>query len=128
MMRGGVLPFDAPAAEKRRAIAVTLFLDNQKNAVWAESITMKASEVLFGCAVGGAASPFLHLRRHRADLDTPLCTYYNVLGGAGKSISGSNIVAFLRLWAGKLGHRQLGFHPNEIGSHSLRSGGAMTLH
>ena len=37
-------------------------------------------------------------------------------------------MAFLRLWAGKLRHRRLGFHPNEIGSNSLRSGGAMTLH
>ena len=76
--------------------------------------------------MGGAASRFLHLRWHGADLDPPLCTYYYHLGGAGTSISGSSIVA--RLWAGKLGHRRLGFHPNKIGSHSLRSGGAMTLH
>ena len=37
-------------------------------------------------------------------------------------------MGFLRLWAGKLGHRRLGFHPFDIGFHSLRSGGAMTLH
>ena len=37
-------------------------------------------------------------------------------------------MGFLRLWAGKLGHRRLGFHPYDIGSHSLQSGGAMTLH
>ena len=43
-------------------------------------------------------------------------------------ISGSAVVAFIRLWAGKLGHRRLGFHPNEVDSHSLRSGGVMTLH
>ena len=80
---GGVLPYNSPAAEIRRALAVTLFLDNQKNGVRADSITMEASGVPFGCAVGGAASRFLHLRAHGADLDTPLCTYYDRLGGGG---------------------------------------------
>ena len=41
---------------------------------------------------------------------------------------GSNIVELLRATAKNIGFRQLGFSPHEIGSHSLRSGGAMNLH
>ena len=124
----GVIPFDAPAARIRRATAVTLYLDTQKNSVRGEAITMEASGIPFGCAVGAAAERFLHLRLHNADLDTPICTYFTSAQSEGASVTSSNVVATLRLWAAHIGFQRLGFHPMEIGSHSLRSGGAMTLH
>ena len=46
----------------------------------------------------------------------------------GKSITITHLVALLRIWAGKIGFSRLGFHPHEIGFHSLRLGVAMTLH
>ena len=124
----GILPFDAPAARIRRATAVTLYLDTQKNSTRGESITMEATGIPFGCAVGAAAERFLHLRNNDADLDTPICTYFPSNRGTGKSITSSNVVQILRLWAAHIGFQRLGFRPMEIGSNSLRSGGAMTLH
>ena len=54
--------------------------------------------------------------------------YFERKGAKGKSVTSTHLVALLMIWAGKIGFDQLGFHQYEIGSHSLRSGGAMTLH
>ena len=74
------------------------------------------------------ARRFLHLCNHDTDLNTPMCVYFERKIAKGKSVTTSHLVAFLRLWAIKIGYARLGFHPNDIVSHSLRSGGAMTLH
>ena len=50
------------------------------------------------------------------------------MAAEGKSVTTSHLVALLGLWTSKIGYSCLGFHPHEIGSHSLSSGGAMTLH
>ena len=89
---------------------------------------MELSGIPFGCAVSAAVERFLHLRDNDADLDTPICTYFPSGRSTGKSITSTNVVQILRLWAAHIGFKRLGFHPMEIGSHSLRSGGAMTLH
>ena len=70
----------------------------------------------------------MHLRDHNADLSTLMCVYFEHKGAEGKYVTSTNLVALLRLWAGEIGFARLGFHPHEIGSHSLRSVGAMTLH
>ena len=54
--------------------------------------------------------------------------YFERKGAKGKSVTSTHLVALLMIWAGKIGFDQLGFHQYEIGSHSLRSGGAMILH
>ena len=78
--------------------------------------------------VTAAARRYLHLRLHDAPPDTPICAYYVALGAAQKLVTGSNIVFHLRAPARKIEFQRLGFHAHEMGSHSLRSGGAMTLH
>ena len=110
------------------ATAVTLYLDTQKNCVRGESCTMEATGLPHGDPVIAAARLYLHLRLHNAPTNTPICTYYVAPGAAQKSVTGSDIVLHLRATARKIGFQRLGFHANEIGSHSLRSGGAMTLH
>ena len=124
----GVIPRDAPDATILAATSVTLFLDTQKNCVRGESTSMESTGLDHGDAVTAAARRFLHLRSHDADLDTPLCTYYTTPGGPPSSVSSRHITATLRIEAKKIGFQKLGFYPHEIGSHSLRSGGAMTLH
>ena len=81
-----------------------------------------------GDPVTAASRRYLHLPLHDAPPDTPICTYYVPPGVAQKSVTGSNIVFHLRATAHKIGFHRLGFHAHEIGSHSLRLGGAMTLH
>ena len=78
--------------------------------------------------VTAAARRYLHLRLHDDPPDTPICAYYVAPGAAQKLVMGSNIVFHLGATARKIGFQRLGFHAYEIGSHSLRSGGAMTLH
>ena len=124
----GVIPRDAPDKTFLDAWAVTLFLDTQKNCVRGESTSMEATGLQHGDAVTAAARRFIHLRANGATPDTPICTYYTSLGSTPSSIPSRHITTTLRKAAQKLGFQKLGFHPHEIGSHSLRSGGAMTLH
>ena len=123
----GVIPFDAPDARFLAALAVTLFLDTQKNSVRGESSTMEATGLPHGDPVVAAAQRFLHLRHHQAPLDTPICTYYATSVTAASSVTGREITSTLRHCAAKMGYQRMGLYPHEIGSHSLRSGGAMTL-
>ena len=126
--KNGVIPGDAPDQAFLDAWAVTLFLDTQKNCVRGESTSMEASGLRHGDAVSAAARRFIHLRTNKATPDTPICTYYTSLGATPSAIPSRHITATLRTAATKLGFQKLGFHSREIGSHSLRSGGAMTLH
>ena len=87
---------------------------------------MEATSDEFGDLVVAAAHRYLHLRRNNAPPDTPICTYYT--NNSPQSVNSRQITALLRLHATKIGFQTLGFHPHEIGTHSLRSGGAMTLH
>ena len=60
--------------------------------------------------------------------NNPICAYYVSVGAAPKYVTGTNIMDILRDTAKQIGFHWLGFFPYEIGSHSLRSGVAMTLH
>ena len=65
------------------------------------------------------ARRFLHLRNHDADFNTLMCVYFEPKGAEGKSVTTYHLVALLRLWAINIGYARLGFHPHEIGYHSL---------
>ena len=110
----GILTFDAPALRIRRSMAVTLYLDTQKKSVRGEFITMEATGITVGYAVGTAAERFLHLRLYCVDLDTPICIYFSLIRSEGSSVTIRNVVAILRLWAGHIGFQRLGFRPNDI--------------
>ena len=124
----GVIPLDAPTQDFLDALAVTLFLDTQKNCIRGESITMEASGLDNGDGVVAAARRYLHLRDHNAPPETPICAYFIPDSPLPTSISSRHVTFTLREEARKIGFQKLGFFPHEIGSHSLRSGGAMTLH
>ena len=102
-------------------------MDTQKNYVSGESISVDISRLLFGCPVVACTCCFLHLRDNNADLDTPICVYFDRRGAAGKSATSTHLVSHLWLWDANIVFAKLGFHPHEIVSHSLRSGSAMTL-
>ena len=124
----GTIHFDAPYSHFLQALVVTLFLVTQKNSVRGESISMENTCLPLGCPVMSCARRFLHLRGYDAYLNVPMCVYFEPKDAEGKSVTTSHLVALLRLWASKIGYARLGFHPHKIGSHSLRSDGAMTLH
>ena len=124
----GVIPRNASDQAFLTATAVTLFLDTQKNCVRGESTTMEATGFVHGDPVPAAARRFIHLRANHADPDTPICCYFESPTSTIASVNSQHITNTLRIEAKKLGFQMLGFLPHEIGSHSLRSGGAMTLH
>ena len=124
----GVIPANASDKTFLEAWATTLFLDTQKNGVRGESTSMEATGLRHGDAVRASACRFIHLRDNGAAPNTPICTYYPSHGSTPSSIPSRHITSTLRIAAKKLGFQKLGFFPHEIGSHSLRSGGAMTLH
>ena len=61
-------------------------------------------------------------------MSTPICDYYVSVGTAPKYVTGENTVELLWATAKQIGFHRIGFSPYNIGSHSLRLGGAMTLH
>ena len=89
---------------------------------------MEAMGLQHGDSVTAAAHRYLHIRANNADPSNPICCYLHDTSGLHASINSHYITATLRLEASKIGFQKLGFYPHEIGSHSLRSDGAMTLH
>ena len=124
----GTIPFDAPNSWFLQSLVVTLILDTQNDSVRGESISMENTCFPSGCPAMACARHFLHLCGHDADLNTPMWVYFEHKGAEGKSNTTSHLVALLRLWASKIGYARLGIQPHKIGSHSLCSDGAMTLH
>ena len=115
----GTIPFDAPDSCFLQALVVTLFLDTQKNSVTGESISMENTCLPSVCPVTACARRFIHLRGHDADLNMPMCVYFERKGAVGKSVTTHYLVALLRHWTSKIGYARLGFHPHEIDSHYL---------
>ena len=108
--------------------AVTLFLNTQKNFVRGESTTMDATDLKHRNSVSVAARRFLHLQKNSADPESLKCNYYPDYSSTSRFVTRSQVIKLLRLHTAKIGFQRLGFHPHEIGFHSLLSGGAITLH
>ena len=89
---------------------------------------MEATFLLHGDPVPACERHYPHLWKKNAPPDTPICAYYVLVGAAPKYATGTNVVELLRATDKQIGFQRLGFFPYDIGYHSLRSGGAMTLH
>ena len=89
---------------------------------------MEATNLEHGNPVSAAARRLLHLHQHNVDTDTTIYSYFPATGAFPRSMTSTNIVSLPRLHAAKLGSQRLGFYPHKIRSHSLCSGGSMTLH
>ena len=99
----------------------------------ARRISHHGSNRPHGNPVAATACRVLHLQEHHTLPNTPICTYYAASSMGSPTpkptcATGRRITATLRKYDGILGFDKLGFHPHEIVSHSLYSGGAMTLH
>ena len=105
-----------------------MFLDTQKHSVQGESISMDNTCLPLVCFMVACTRRFLHLRNNDADLDIPMCVYFERKGAEGKSVTSTHLLALLQIFSSKIGFARLGFHPHKIGSHSLHLGGAMILH
>ena len=61
-------------------------------------------------------------------IDSPVNTFLNKITNCIEYITSDQILASLRWAAGELGFDRLGYHPEEIGCHSIRSGAAMAMY
>ena len=124
-LQGKILPHSHPQLEECDIVIITF--EFQKNDTRDTQIHMfKTSDHLLN-PVKAWAKTIQRVRGYPgASDDTTVCAF---LDGDGfmTTIQSDQVRPRLRAMAAILGKAQLGFDPNEIGLHSLRSGGAMAM-
>ena len=116
--RDTIIPLNASIKKFQHASHIFITLDNQKNAL------------LIG--VPGRLpylsrrKIFLRLREQGYDHSTPVSEYPTPQGLC--SVSASSIITIIRVEFKRVGAARLGFAQEDIGTHSLLSGGSMAMH
>ena len=78
------------------------------------------------CLIKAPAHRIHHINVHKGATDTRLlCDYYN--NGGWHSLQSTDVIRLIRTTAKLLKLEEQGIHPDLIGVHSLRAGGAMAL-
>ena len=117
---------DFPIEHFQHVTQIVLTLDNQKNAIQGESVSHFRSELAAACLVRAGVNIFLRMRENGCPGATPVSDYPTAQGLC--SVSASDIIAVLRAETIHVGAARLGFAPEDVGMHSLRSDGAMAMH
>lgn len=126
LFRDGVpLDRDADLHTLMQATGVTICLENQKNGVKNQTLYHDASGDPLLCPVRAMAF-LLHQLRGLPD-DTPLGSYRDGTNPLLARVRASDIRAMVRLGAVNDHLDAAGYDLSRIGSHSLRSGGAVRL-
>ena len=121
-----LLPRDAPVEHFRRATQIVLTLDNKKNSIRGKTVSHFRSKSAAACPVKAGIDIFLCLCDQGCDPTTSISDYPSDHGL--RSVSTSNIIAVIRAECLRVGTARLGFAPEDVGTHSLRSGRAMAMH
>ena len=90
------------------------------------SSEVRLSESPAACPVRAGVNIFLCLREIGCDPTTPISNFPTAQGL--HSVSTSNIIAVIRDETQRVGAARLGLAPEDAGTHSLCSGGAMAMH
>ena len=110
------------------ADSVSITFVNQKNESCYETVTQhKNSQTLQNLVILWAGIVNRILNIPGATINSPVNTFYNDITKRIEYITSDQILKSLRWAAGELGFDRLGFHPEEIGCHSIRSGAAMVI-
>ncbi len=120
-------PIQLNSPFKYEATVLTITFEDQKNREKFDSVTCHRTEDLILCPIKSSARLI-----DRILLSTPNVSYdtqINSFSDKNKIIHLTNTMAikFLRHAVKAMGSELLGFTPNEVGTHSIRSGGAMAL-
>jgi hypothetical protein len=100
-------------------------IDNQKNGKRNQSVHHEA-KIGDTCPVKALIRRIHHICTHTLDKTTIISTYFT--NGRGKILRTTDINSAIKAAVIYLGLRKYGFNPDQISSHSLRAGGAMSLH
>ena len=126
LFRKGVpLSLDADLPTLLQADGVTICLENQKNGKKDQTLYHDASDGPLMCPVKAAAHLIYQLRG--LPQDTPLGSYRDDVTSTLGRVQAVEIRAMIRLGASADRLDEAGYDLSRIGSHSLRSGGAVRL-
>ena len=121
------LPPDAPDEDLLSATSATLRLGNQKNGWKNVCIHQEANGCEYFCGIKALARRVIHIRKNASNRNTLLSAYWE--GGIRMDVNDDDVRAHLKAAATVLDYEEdRGISPNEIDTHSLRSGGANALH
>ena len=122
-----LLPHNSPILHK--ATSVTLLFEYQKNDSRNETVTAHKTYHHFMCPVLQLAAIVRRLiaMPHSTE-DTPINAYMEPGSTKLQHIKSDVILRKLRLAVSIIGKDELGFGPEEVGLHSLRSGAAMSMY
>jgi len=122
-----LLPHNSPLLHK--ATSVTLLFEYQKNDSRNETVTAHRTYHNFMCPV----IQLVHIVRRliampQVTSDTPINAYMEPGSTKIQYLRADTILQKLRLAVSIIGKDELGFGPEEVGLHSLRSGAAMAMY
>jgi len=118
---------------REKAVTVSITFEFQKKEVRNDTISHQRSGDKIGdgkmCPVRAAIEIVLRIVKYNYPIDKvrDIQINYVELDGKGFTIPSSMILLRIRQAVAGLGHSLLGFHPEEVGTHSNRSGGAMGM-
>ena len=118
---------------QEKAVTVSITFEFQKKEVRNDTISHQRSGDKIGdgkmCPVRAAIEIVLRIVKYNYPVDKvrDIQINYVELDGKGFTIPSSMILLRIRQAVAGLGHSLLGFHPEEVGTHSNRSGGAMGM-
>ena len=122
---GKVVTRNSPLNVLMSCDSATLKITNQKNGRMGDTIHQQSTGTT-NCPIKALALRIHHINIHNgAKDDRLLCDYFE--DGEWTSLHSSDIIALIRTTAKVLKLDEQGIHPDLIGAHSLRAGGAMAL-
>jgi hypothetical protein len=118
------------------ADAVTVTFEWQKNDERDVTISMFRTHDSLLCPVRAWSAIIRRLRIHsNATVDTPVCSVWcpaskptRAKPGTHSNVTDRDMIQLIRAAARDIGKDRLGFDPEELGTHSIRSGAAMAMH
>ena len=121
---GEMIPQSSSTLTAADCVCVTF--ENQKNGEKHESVTIHNTDDKVLCPVISWASTVKRILSYPgASCDSPINTY--VAGKKNFQFTSNNMIAALRTSVQSMPEANLGFVASEIGTHSIRSGGAMAM-
>lgn len=125
-MNGRYLEHDDP--HLTQADFVSLTFEEQKNGEKMETVTQHCSGDRVLCPVRAAASIVRRIRKLKSSSGSTTINAYSSPTGKLAYISSAMVKESLRAAVSTIGETKLGFLAKAVGTHSLRSGGAMAMH
>jgi len=113
-----------------RINTVSLTIDNQKNGRRGETISHHALEDKKNpcCPVKALVARVIDLVNDKAKPETLLCAFREVPSGSWKFVRSKDIVDAVKKAVPLEGEHTSGFSEDDVGSHSLRAGGATAMY